>query len=505
MRTKDTLKNSIISMISFGIIAILGFVIRKIFVINFSTELLGYEGLFSNVLALLSLADLGIENVILYRLFPAYANDDEEEVGKIMTIYGQLYRWVGSVILVIGICLIPFLKVIIKDNSYDWNYVYIIYVFQLIINLSTYFLAYRRIIYSVSQRAYECVKIDTAMNALFSVFKIISIVLFRNYFLYLLCGLGINISQNLIINIKAGKDFKYIKKKQHVSLDDIKEIGLFKDLKNNIVQKVSLVLYGSTDYLVVTFFLGVTQVGFLTNYTMVINSVNNLVYKIIAPFQMSIGNYIYTEEDGNDMFRMFDFLSFLIASVVACCYFCLFQPFIQLWLGTKFLLGTLYLSFLVLNEYIHWNHQFLTYYRNSFGKYELDRGWILGAAILNLVVSIVLAPVMGVAGVMLGTAIGHLGFWIGRAYVVHKEYLTEPIHKYIFRQIVRAVLVIIELFVCYSITKGMEVSVISFVIRMIICVSIPLIIDLLVHIRTIEMKKVLQYSNTVLGLIKKRN
>lgn len=503
MRTKDTIKNSIISVISFGIIAILGFVIRKIFVITFSTELLGYEGLFGNVLALLSLADLGIQDVILYRLFPAYANGDDEEVGKIMQIYGKLYKWVGFAVLAMGVVLIPFLKYIIKGNSYNWQYVYIIYIIQLVTNLSTYFLAYKRIIYSVSQRAYECVKIDTVVNMIFSALRIVAILFLKNYYLYLLCGLGINICQNVIISVKSKKDFTYLNNKYEISQTDIKDIGLFKDIKNNIIQKVSLVVYGSTDYIVVSFFLGVAQVGLLSNYTMVINCVNNLINKIITPFQMSIGNYIYTEEDGDDMFRMFDYISFLIGSTVACCYFCLFQAFIQLWLGPQYMLGMLYLVFLVINEYIHWNHQFLTYYRNSFGKYEIDRWWILGAAVLNLIVSIILAPKMGVAGVMLGTAIGHMGFWIGRAYVVHSEYLKDSIYKYIIRQIVRVILLVIEIFICWKLCNMLEVTLVGFVCKALICLLVPILINIVAYARTIEMKKVAQYSKKVLTFIKR--
>lgn len=503
MRTKDTLKNSVISLVSFGFISILLFAIRKLFVITFSTELLGYEGLFSNVLSLLSLADLGIQDIILYRLFPAYAKHDENEVGRIMNLYSILYKWVGIVILILGVCLIPFLKLIIKDNSYNWNYVYIIYIIQLLTNLSTYFLAYKRIIYSVSQRAYECVRVDTLVNFSFSLFKVVAILILKNYYLYLLCGLGTNLCQNILISLKSKRDFAFLNNKYKTSLDEIKALGIIRDVKNNIVQKVSLVIYGGTDYIVISYFLGVSQVGLVTNYTMVVACVNAIIEKLLTPFQMSIGNYIYTEENGNELFRMFDYISFIIASIVACCYFGLFQPFIKLWLGPQYVLGVLYLLFLVCNEYIHWNQQFLTYFRSSFGKYELDKWWIFSAAIINLILSIALAPIMGVAGVMLGSAIGHMGFWIGRTYVVYKEYVTESIGLYIIRQIIRVVLLTIELSICYVITVKIKLSFIGFILQAIVCVMVPLITGTVAYARSVEMKKVAQYSKKVLTFIKR--
>ena len=112
MRIKNTLKNSLYAILSYFLLAILALAVRKVFIQFLSVEYLGYEGLFGNLFALIAIADLGIETVILYRMFPAFAKKDKEEINKIIAIYKLLYRFVGLAIFIIGICLLPFLKFI---------------------------------------------------------------------------------------------------------------------------------------------------------------------------------------------------------------------------------------------------------------------------------------------------------------------------------------------------------------------------------------------------------
>lgn len=506
MRIKSTIKNGIYALVSYGTLAVLALLVRKVFLISLPMEFLGYEGLFGNVFALLALADLGIESVILYRMFPAFANNDETEINRLMSIYKILYGFVGALILLIGLTLTPFLKYIITGNKLSWDYVYVIYFVQLVSTLCTYFLAYKRLMFTVSQQEYICTKVDTVTSIVFNFIKILILVIFKNYILYLLCNLAINLISNIIISIKVKKEFSFLSDHTKVTYKELKEMGVSNDIKHNLVQKVCGTIYGGTDNIVISALLGIGQVGLLANYTLIQGYVTNFITKILKPFQMSIGNYIYSNDKnkGLRMFRMFDLISFFFACTISVCYLCLFNPFITLWLGGRYLLQYEFVFAFAANQYILWNHQFLTFYRYSFGKFELDKIPIAFAAIVNVVLSIILSKPFGVAGVMLGTAVGQVGFWIGRVIVVYSEYIAESILKYAVRQIIRLLICGIEMIFCYVICNHLPLSLIGIALRIILCVFITTVVNFLLFFKSSEMKSIMEYLKKVNSVMKSR-
>lgn len=502
-RTKNTLRNSIYGIGSYFIIAIISFLVRKVFLRTLPIEVLGYEGLFGNVFALISLADLGLENVILYRLFPAVAKKDKKEISNIISIYRWLYKMVGFAILLIGIILIPFLKYIIADGEYEWGYVYSIYIIQLIITLTSYFLAYKRIIFVVCQREYECTKVDTAGSIILGILRLITLLTLKSYYIYLLCGLCSNLLCNYIISRKVDKEYAFLTLKKKIRFQDVKGMSLGKDIKNNFIQKICAVIYGGTDNIVISAILGITQVGLFANYTMVITYITSFFVKLLRPFQVAIGDYIYSNDEKNSlsMFRMFDFVSFLLACVIATSYCCLFNPVISLLFGNQYLFSQYFVFAFTLNQYILWNHHLLTHYRNALGKFELDKYPIIIAAILNIVFSLVLGKFIGIAGIMLGTAIGHFGFWFGRVKVVYKIYIQEPMRYYIIRQFFRAICCIGEMAITYYICSLIDISVIGVLFRLLLTLTIPCIFNFIFFNKTNEMNNMIDYCRRIVKLV----
>lgn len=506
MRIFNTIKNSVYALLSYVILAVLAIIVRKIFINTLSVELLGYEGLFGNVFALLALADLGIESLILYRMFPAFANKKIDDINRNMAVYKLLYKYVGIAILVIGCALIPFLKLIVTDNNLDWNYVYVIYFVQLVTTLCTYFLAYKRLLFTVSQQEFECTKIDTVISLIFNIVKIIVLIILKNYIIYLFCNLVTNFLSNFIISKRVDKKFNYFNSRYKATLADIKQLGLGREIKDNLTQKISGTIYGGTDNIVVSILLGIRSVGLLSNYLMIGGYVTNFMTKMLKPFQMAIGNHIYSsdEKSGYDLFRMFDLISFFIASEVAICYICLFNPFIGIWIGDEYQLDQQFVLAFALNQYIMWNHQFLCFYRYSFGRYELDKYSILIAAMINVILSVVLCKPFGISGIMIGTLVGQFGFWIGRVRVVYTEYIRENVLKYIVRQAVRLGIISVELLVACGVCEMLSKTVMGFVGRVFIAMGLPCIMNVFLFMKTEEMKNIVNYIKKTFWIIKNK-
>lgn len=506
MRTKETLKNSIYAIFSYLMLGVTTIFVRKLFVQYLPLEFLGYEGLFGNIFSLFSLADLGIGTLIMYRLYPAFASRDKEKIAKLINMYKYVLRIVGFAVLLIGSALIPFLHFIIKDNSLDWQYIYFVYMMRLVTTLCTYFLAYKRLLYTVDQCEYKCVRIDTICTFIAQIVNIAVILLFKNYILYLFINVLSSVISNCIVAIRARKEYNYVNRRVKVCKKEFMQEGFGKDMKNYLVQKLAGLIYGSTDNIIISSVLGIKSVALLDNYSLATGYINTVLNKIMNPFQASIAHFVHSEDTNRseELFRMFDLVGFMLASFICVSYYILLNPLMEIWLGVDYVVEFSYVVVFVLNQYIAWNHKFLTYYRYSFGKYELDRNYILAGAILNVVISVLLAKTMGFAGIMFGTAVGNMGFWIGRVKVVYSEYLKENIKFYVFRQIQNFVLLILELFLMQFICYYIPSDILGFAIKLCLCLIVPNFINLVVFYKTREMQMALKYIRNISGIVKNK-
>lgn len=481
MRSKKVVKNGIYAAGSFIILSLLGIVVRTVFVKYVDISLLGYEGLFGNVFSILLLADLGVETLINFKLYPAVENDDKTAIIKYLCMYKRLYAIVGIIMFVAGIIAIPLLPHIIKDEITNWNYVIIIYLLQLISTVSTYFLAYKRVIFIVYQKEYKNTQIDFYGNLINSILKIIALVIFESYIIYLICNLLTNIFRNIIISWRVNNEYPFLREKRDVSFEEIKEEGIFTELKNGIYGKVAATIYFGVDNILVSKFIGLAQVGMMANYTLIMSSVDAIISKFVNPLQPSVGSYVYShsKEDGLQLFKMFDTLFFILALFVSGSFVALFNPFITVWLGEKYVLSQLYVLAIALNEYISWNHRGVCIFRYCFANYALEKKASFTAAIINLVISILLIKPFGIAGVAIGTAVGNVGFWIGRIKALYTEYIEENVFIYIRKQTLNIAVLIASLLCMNYISSALPYTIIGIVERMIICVVIPMVIGAL--------------------------
>ena len=359
MRTRNVMRNTAYAVISYALLVVLGLLVRKCFVECIDVIFLGYEGLFGNVFSLLALADFGIDAVVYYRLFPAFSKGDEAEINRLTAIYKSLYRMAGMAVLVLGIAFIPFLQFMIADEVLDWNYIRIVYLLQLSSVLCTYFLAYKRILFSASQKESENIKTDFWCSMSSSMVRILVITVFRSYILYLLTTIVFSMIANCLIALKAGREIQFVDHKKKTSFQEIQELGIWEDLKNGVIIKICGTVYGGTDNIIISAFLGLKSVGIYSNYMLVSSKVSQLITRITNPLQASIGNFIYStdKEEGILIFRMFDLMSFFLASFAGISYFVLFNPFISLVFGKQYCLGMLFVSFFSINVYMAYAYQ----------------------------------------------------------------------------------------------------------------------------------------------------
>ena len=182
MRSKKTLINSAYSLGAYIILFLLTLATRRLFVTNFDENLLGYAGVVENIFGLLAVTEMGVGSVITYHLYQELGEGSRERVSLYMSLYRKAYQCIGFVISVFAVVLLPFLPLVFRDGTTDWRAVYVIYCLQVANTLSTYFLSFRRILYTTEQRGYICTRIDLAGN-LFVIFSRLAIAAWwPNYF-----------------------------------------------------------------------------------------------------------------------------------------------------------------------------------------------------------------------------------------------------------------------------------------------------------------------------------
>ena len=443
MRTKRTIINLLYTLGSSFVLLLLGLVARALFVSNFDITIPGTSTVIEQLFSVFSIAEFGVGSVISYRLYEQIAAKDVDKISKYMSLYKWTYRLIGGAIFVLAALFWFLLPLLIVEANTDWDAVHAIYILQTLSTLSSYFLVTRRLLYTCTQQGYVCTRIDFAFNVLTYLARIyISLNYANNYILYFGITILFNTLANVVVAWRYHRDFPEVRDVR-VSWADFKELGLFRDLRYYLVHRVSNAIYGTSDSLVMTRMRGSASVTYLGNYSNVSSSVTNIGNKILDSFAAAIGNIVYdktaeADDHQKKVFWSMDLFSYLFGSFVAVAYFCIFQPFVTVWLGSQWLLPMSYVFWFCLNEYVGWNHRMLGSYRAVLGHFEEDQWFMVASGVSNLVLSFVLVIPFGLAGVVAATVFAHCLMWFGRAKVVFHRFMRGCGGRYLRLQLCHA-------------------------------------------------------------------
>lgn len=506
--TKKTVKNSLLSVIAQVITLLLSFVNRRVFVHFLDIEYLGYQSLFSNVFLLLSVAELGIGNIITFHLYKEIVDDNKEEIGRLLYLYKWVYRIVAVLVFITGLLLSLFLKSFVKDATSDWDYLYLVYFLQLSGVVLGYFLSYKRALFIVSQQEYKCVQTDLYVNSAIQAVQLVFLALFHNYIVYLCLQISVNLISNIIISYRCNKEYPFVKKKYELTKEYIQSLNFFRDIRDFLFHRVAYSVYGGTDNIIISAFLGVRYVGLYGNYIMVKTGVLELLcYKLLNPVQATIGNIVYgnrTKEELWNQFKVFDVFSFFFASYIGVGFLVFYQPFIQLWMGEEYLLPDSFVFLFSITIYLGTVWEIVFKYRNVFGDYKQDRNYMILSAILNICISIPGAKYYGIAGIQFGTLVAYLPIGIGRIRFVVKNFMGQSMSRYLLKHLVLLIIAVGEMALCFSICRVFQICVLGLIERFAVWLLLPLTINVLLFCRNPYFHSLVQYLKRGLGYILKR-
>ncbi len=435
-RTKNTKKNLLNGIINVFITILLSFATRTIFVKLLSTEYLGVNGLYSNILNILTLTELGLSNVALFSLYKPLVEKDEEKVSQLVHFFDKLFYVIFLIILGMGLLLIPFLRFIVNSNL-ELKELIIYYVLYLLSTSISYLGISKQILINADQRVYIIKNASTCFNILQNVLQIASLIYFKNYYTYLtvqcICTIFINI---YLIN-KANKLYPFLKKPQR-PIEKSEKNDIFKRTKDLFMYKISVIIVNCTDNIFISTLLGTSIVGYYSNYAMVITVFSTLMNTIINAISSSIGNLNAksSKEKKIDIFYNLLFIMQWITGFFSMGMIIMFNDFINLWIGAEYTISILSVIIIVMNFYIQNIINPVWMYRESLGLFKEVKGLMFITAILNIIFSYVFGKLLGLAGIFLATLVSRLltTVWY-EPIILLKKTLDVDVKKYYLTQL----------------------------------------------------------------------
>lgn len=511
-RQKIAIKNSMVGLISQFITLIIQFLTRSIFIQYLGVEMLGISSTFSSILNTLSLTELGFQSAVVYSLYNPLVKKEYNRVNEIMNVLKIIYGVIGCFIIVGGIICCPFLNMVLSGVEMSKT-IYLIFFIQVSNSASSYLLAYKRALFHADGKGYLTQSIDTASNIIFSLLKIIVVIKTSNYIYFVTLTTLQTIVSNLIVNLSIRKKYSFLKNTKF-NVDIFK--GIWGNVKNLFVSKIAFYIYSSTDSIIISSILGTVSVGYLVNYTTIINSIKAFTISILRPITPIIGKLLAEESDSEKnekIFRSYTYIRYMIACVTIIPAIALTQSFICSWVGEKYLLSDIIVWLYGLDLYIHIVHTSLCDFITGSGLFRADRNIEIIGAVSNLLVSLILVYIFGMPGVLVGTVVSQVVFWICRSVVVYKNCFAEVkngLLKYWTSNVIYISIFMIMSFLLTMLYRICNFG--SFFVRFIVCGICFEIIILFIHIiifgRTEEYKQmkgiVVNILNSIIRIAKRR-
>ncbi len=409
-RTKNVSINATVGII-FQIIQIAGaFISRTFFIKLLGEEYLGVNGLFTNILTILSFAELGIGNAFVFRLYKPLAEDNKKELSSLMGFYKKVYSCIGGIIAIAGLCVVPFLGHLIKESPNIVENLKIIYILFLFNTVISYFVSFKRSLMDADQKGWIKTILQETMAIVQIVAQILILYFTRNYILYLIVMICSTLIYNFISSIVANKIYPFLREKSPPIEKGVAK-SIFKDVGAFAVYRFGNVITNGTDNIIISSMIGVVAVGLVSNYTLLSSYANLILSKIISAFTASIGNLKANCDDKVKLKSVFQKLLLITAwlyGLVSVGFVVIASTFIQCWLGEGYVLSKITVWAMGMDFYIRGMQYTTETYRSVFGYFREGKYSALAGAILNIFLSILLCLWIGLPGIFIATPISRL-------------------------------------------------------------------------------------------------
>ena len=400
-RTRNTGRNILSGLITRIFQMLMPFIMRTMLIYCMGVQYLGLNSLFTSVLQVLNLAELGIGSAMVFFMYKPIAEDNDEEICALMLLYKTYYRVIGLVVAVVGLVLIPFLPYLVSGTIPEELSLQMLYLMNLAATVLSYWLfAYRSCILSAYQRNDVLNYVTLGTQVLQYSLQAVVLLVFKDYYLYVLAILVTQILSNIISAVISAKMFPQFKPIGKISKEKRKIINAH--IRDLFISKIGGVVLGSADTIVISAFLGLSMLAIYQNYFFIITSVCGFLEVTMNGILAGLGNSLVMESDeaNRRIFRRVSILFTMLVFGCTCCFAGIFQPFMRIWMGDELMLpyGMVF-SFCVYFIVYEYTRLFNTF-KNAAGQWHHDRFRPLISAGVNLCLNLALVNVIQLYGIL---------------------------------------------------------------------------------------------------------
>lgn len=484
-RTEKSIRNFIFAITSQAVRVLLSFVTRTCLIYSLGIEAVSINGLFTEVITALSLAELGVGSAIVYNLYKPLSEGDHQKVSQLMNLFKNAYRVIALATLVIGVSLTPWIQFFIRDLSYEINYIRIIYLMFVFQSVVSYLFSYKIALMEADQNAYIYTRISTVFRVIGTILILVLLVATKQYIVFLGANILLVIATNAYASHVVDQKYPYLDKKERLPKKERAQI--FDNVRNIFVKQFAGRVVDSTDNILISTLVSTLLVGYYSNYLVVIGVFRQLADKMMAAAMASMGNLFVTERTESKVATLtrLTFLFYVFASIASAGVFACVQPFMTLWLGEQYLLDYKVVIILCLLLFTQITYEPLSSAMHLSGYFVIGRNISFVSAVVNLAVSIVLGRKIGLIGIFIGTMCTYTIEIITKVYYLFKLYFKENPFQYVYFWIKMLLVYGVEAAVIYIVNRHLHFSAFpAFVINGLISVFLTLIVITLVFGRS---------------------
>jgi Membrane protein involved in the export of O-antigen and teichoic acid len=407
-RTKNAERNILFGMILKVVSLITPFIIRTVMIYVMGAQYLGLNSMFSSVIGMLNLAELGVCEAMVYSMYKPIIEDDKETIRALMNLYRRYYRIIGMVIGCAGLICLPFIRYLVKDDIPEELNIYLLYLLYLGETVVSYWLfAYKAALFQAHQRVDVISRIRLFVTLFKFAFQLIAIVVIRDYYSVVMVILLSEIINNIATGIAADKMYPEYRASGRLSKEKTSDVN--RRIRDLFTAKISARVVHSSDSIVISAFLGLSILAVYQNYFYIVTALMAVIEIFFTACMAGIGNSIIleTKEKNYADLKKITFLIAWISGVCASCLLCMYQPFMRVWMNhdENLMLGMGEVICICVYFFIYELNRVVNIYKESAGLWRETRFVPLANAVVNLTLNLITVRFWGLYGVLLSTVI----------------------------------------------------------------------------------------------------
>lgn len=426
-RSRNATRNIIFGVILKIYQLVLPFAMRTIIMYELGVKYLGLNSLFTSILQVLNLAELGVGSAMVFSMYKPIAHGDSKTICALMKLYKIYYRVIGLVVLASGLVLLPFIPKLIAGDVPDGINIYVLYLLNLLATVFTYWLfAYKNSILQAHQRQDVVSKVTIVTDTCKYILQIGMLFAFHNYYYYVCVLLLSQIFNNILTAIVSNKLYPQFQAEGKLPKETVNEIN--QKIKDLFTSKLGFTIVSSADTVVISAFLGLEALAIYQNYYYIINAVMGFVAIVYSSITAGVGNsmIVYDTEKNYRDYRIFTFLACWITAFCVSCFSGLFQPFMKLWMGKELLLPYPLVILLCVYFWVYEYIMMASVYKDAGGIWHEDRFRPFLSGLVNLSLNLLTVKLLGLYGIVLSTIISMV--------IISAPWITSNIFKLIFKK-----------------------------------------------------------------------